>query len=506
MPACVLATSLAIASEPGDAPAASPAIEARHEAPQANPREGAREQLQESLSLLGFDSAFFADFKDGEPLSEEEQGQLARLLHGLPRIGRAIMMKAARHRPWLIPKAPERTTDRGQAYNLRFEVLRVTREEVPPTFRESLGYASYYRCVVESASRPAVVLAREVPQTWKLDAPIKEHGSAAAIYIKELPADSVPARQPDRENVEIDQTEAKPTEPESAVPLFAADRAAWHPETLLARLGVDYGLFDAVKDKAPLKERDLFYEMLATARGMSPQYVEYQIKHLLENNIKVQEQLARKQNLPADQRAAAQRALEQAQAGVSDVVPLFNEPASQRGAFVVLRGEALRAIEIRVEDPQIRARFDIEHYYEVDMVTPESQNNPIVCCLAQLPPEMPLGESIHESVRVAGFFMKAYAFPTRRSVAQAKGERQLQVAPLIVGSTLTVIPTPRFGTPTQSLTLAVGLLIVMAVCGAFMWHMRRMDRRAEAQLKLRRELLPEAISLADQSGPDPDHS
>ena len=127
--------------------------------------------------------------------------------------------------------------------------------------------------------------------------------------------------------------------------------------------------------------------------------------------------------------------------------------------------------------------------------------------LADLPPEMPLGESIHVSVRVAGFFLKSYAFETRRSAAQAAGEKpQRQLAPLIVGKTLAVIPTPKFGVPTQSLSLAAGVLVVMAVCGAFMWHIRRTDRRAEAQLRLRRESLPEAISVAEQPNPGVDKS
>jgi hypothetical protein len=81
-----------------------------------------------------------------------------------------------------------------------------------------------------------------------------------------------------------------------------------------------------------------------------------------------------------------------------------------------------------------------------------------------------------------------------------------QLAPLIVGKTLSVIPMPKFGTPTQSLTLAAGLLIVMAACGAFMWHMRRTDRRAEEQLKLRRVSLPETISLGEEPGSGMDKS
>lgn len=443
-------------------------------------REEARERLRESLALLGFDAAFFDDFKSDEPLSDEEQAKLAKLLQGLPRIPQATLNRAAgRHSG--LEVGLQRSPERGQAYALRMDILRVTRAEVPQALREILGYESYYRCEAETASTQLIVVAREVPQSWKLDAPLKQQASATALFIKQLPQAEGAARD--------ESTEDGP------LLLFATSRIAWHPPTLLAYLGVDYGLFDSVQDRTPLREREIFYQMLAAAAAMSPEYREYQVQRLLKRQLEFQERLARNRDLPAPQRAAAERTLQRARAGASDVVPLFNDPESHRGEFVVLYGEALRAIEIRVEDPQIRARFHLDRYYEVDIVTPDSQNNPVVCCLAHLPPDMPLGESIHESVRVAGFFLKGYAFPTRRSEANAKEKRQLQVAPLVVGDTLSIIPAPKFGTPTQSLTLAAGVLVVLAVCSAFMWHIRRTDRVAQAQLKLRRETLPEAISL-----------
>jgi len=455
--------------------------------------EDARAILRESLSLLGFDAAFFESFKDNEPLSEEEQTKLAKLLQGLPRIAKSTLLEAAGRQASLEPTSLERSSERGQAYALRVLLRRVTRQAVPEALQETLGYDSYFRCDVETVARRMVILVRQVPRAWKLDRPLNLQASAIAIYIKQMPSDTLP----------------KNDESEDATPvlLFAADRLAWHPSTLLAHLGVDYGLFDGVEDRAPLKEREIFYQMLAAAGSMSPQYLDHQIQRLLEAQLERQERLARNPDLPAKKREAAERALERARSGASDVVPLFNEPANSRGEFVVLRGEAFRAIEIRVDDPQIRRRFHIDHYFEVEVVTPDSQNNPIVCCLAELPPEMPLGESVHVSVEVAGFFLKAYAFETRRSATASAGEKpQRQLAPLIVGKTLSVIPTPKFGTPTQSLTLAVGVLVVMAVCGAFMWHMRRTDRRAEQQLRLRRELLPEAISLDKSPISDADKS
>ena len=54
---------------------------------------------------------------------------------------------------------------------------------------------------------------------------------------------------------------------------------------------------------------------------------------------------------------------------------------------------------------------------------------------------------------------------------------------------------PRIGTPTQSITLAAALGIVIAICGVAMWLMRRSDRRAQELLGAQRGSLPERISI-----------
>ncbi len=180
-------------------------------------------------------------------------------------------------------------------------------------------------------------------------------------------------------------------------------------------------------------------------------------------------------------------------------MPLFNDPAAQHGKLFLLTGEALRAIKIRVDDPDIVRRFGIDHYYELEIVTPDSQNNPVVCCVRTLPPGMPEGESIHENVRISGIFLKSWAFDTHQSSETESNQRKRQLAPLLISQTLQRIAPPTVTRPSQSLKLAGGLAAIIVLCGAAMWYIRRADRRARAQLASDRESLPEQIAL-DEGG------
>ena len=180
-----------------------------------------------------------------------------------------------------------------------------------------------------------------------------------------------------------------------------ATRIEWHLDTPLGALGVDMGLLDDVKDGKPLsgQEREAFYQFLsATSRDKT---------NLLGNNFQP-----------------------------DSVVPLFNNPASKRGDRVLLQGTARRVIRVETPEPDIRARFGITHYYEVDLITPDSQNNPIVLCLRSIPPGMAEGGNVRERLRVQGFFLKTWAYRSGRPPQMKNGveTRPLQLAPLILVS------------------------------------------------------------------------
>jgi hypothetical protein len=270
---------------------------------------------------------------------------------------------------------------------------------------------------------------------------------------------------------------------------------AWHPANTLGKLGMDFGLFDEVRDRTRHDERECFYQMLAAVRRADQQALQREAR---ENLARRKENWQRELADPAldrSARAAARRGLAQAELGSDDVVGLFNEPQSQRGKLFTLRGEALRAIEVRVDDPDIVSRFGIHHYYEVEIVSGDSQNNPIVCCVAQLPEGMPLGDDIREGVRVTGFFLKSWSY----NLGRDRGRQQL--APLLVAKTLDRIAAPAPRGP--SAAVAVALVAALVATVALLWYVRRGDRRALAAAQQARVQLPETISLDFPPGGEP---
>ncbi len=178
-------------------------------------------------------------------------------------------------------------------------------------------------------------------------------------------------------------------------------------------------------------------------------------------------------------------------------MPLYNDPQSRRGHLVTLRGDALCAVEVRVDDPDIVSRFGIRRYYEVEILTDDSQNNPLVCCVAELPAGMPLGDNIRAAVRVTGFFFKSWAYGA--GSGNAKSDRR-QLAPLVIARTLTWYPEPAASAPSSAVAIVLGTALALAL--AAMWYIRRGDRRALAAAREARLPLPERISFDGSAGDD----
>jgi hypothetical protein len=183
---------------------------------------------------------------------------------------------------------------------------------------------------------------------------------------------------------------------------------------------------------------------------------------------------------------------------------LRQSPVAQ-GQPMVFEGIARQAVRVRVDDPVIRERFGLDHYYEVmvfvsgNFVIKDSGRNlgsvPIKCCLRSWPPEMPLGESISEHVRVTGVFFNVWPFSSALSAELGPGQRQF--APLLVGREPIWYPAePRAAT--WHAYVAIGLLLALVLCIVF-WHWltRRGDRKFREQTMGRRREPPREGSLDD---------
>jgi len=235
------------------------------------------------------------------------------------------------------------------------------------------------------------------------------------------------------------------------MPGLVSARVAWYPDNLLGRLGMDVGLLDTVLNRTPItgEEREAFYQMLAAVGRARP-------GELLDQ-------------AEADLHGQGQAAC--------SVVPLFNQADDQLGRLVVLEGVVRRAIRIVVDQPDIVARLGIDHYYEMDLFTDDSQGNPLVFCVRELPDGMPPGDSgpYAYRVRVAGFFFKTWAYHSSEALeSDRSGTPARQLAPLLIGRQPRLCPEP---VPQFDL-VGRGVLIGLFVfgMGAAWWAILRMNR------------------------------
>jgi hypothetical protein len=271
----------------------------------------------------------------------------------------------------------------------------------------------------------------------------------------------------------------KVDETTGAVPAFAAQRVAWHVGEL-GEQGMDVGLFDLVKNKAPIlaQEYECFYQLLTAVGRM--------------NADELYRQTARKPEQDYS------------------VVPLFNDAAQQHGKLVALTGTARRAMLVKL-DPQREAeaieRFGFDHYYQVEIFTADSQSNPLVFCVRELPEGMKQGPNIYELVRIPGFFFKTWAYDIEGTDEQPVDGKQL--APMLIGHRPVLLHRPSTHNPYTG-AIAGGLFLAfLGGLGIAIWLWNRSDRNFR-QRAIARRFEPEHDSslneLKIETAGEPDFS
>ena len=438
---------------------------------------------REFLKVFDIDEGYLATFADDRPMDVAEREKLLQILFRLRQFPVASLEKFSNPPDGLQSLKEHPGDSRGELFDVRGIVTRVMREELAPELRERLQIVACYRCqVIADSGMAAVIYTLTVPQVWKLNQPLDERCNARALFIKREKRD--------------DDAHAEPNGAPDWV--FVAPRMAWYPRSFLGELGMDCGLLDEVHDRTRLNERECFYQMLGAVSRADEQQIEREGQQELARWKSEWTASEKDPALDVNQRQAARRALASAERNASDIVPLFNQAQAQRGKLFVVRGEALRAIEVRVDDPDIVRRFGLRHYYELEIFTPDSQNNPLVCCVSELPSGMPRGDDIRENVCITGFFLKSWAFDAASSANSTSTKKQplrQQLAPLLVAKTVEWFP--KSDARAQSVSVAVGLIVTLALGTAVVFYLRRVDRRALAAARSARLTLPDSISLDD---------
>jgi hypothetical protein len=403
---------------------------------------------------LGATDADFGQLTNGVAIDAEETGPLLRILYRLRRFPLADIQRWALDAAKLDEALQKPGTFRGSIFQLRGRVAAVEPCRLSPEQSQRYEMPRCFRCrlLLDSPARIAEIYTENVPPSWRPGAKPDVRGGASAVFLKyAAPADGRP------------------------VLVFVAPRLAWYSDDLLGRLGMDFGLLDSEQmrkpfDKDSAEDREAFYQMLAAAGRAKPG------------------QLLAEADAELPQIPKTQRWTDRAGAEYYSVVPLFNEPATQRGRLVALSGVARRIQKILVAEPDVLARFGIDHYYEVFLFTDDSQGNPLTFCVRELPEGMPYGNQPHygESIRVAGFFFKTWSYrvPTLTDPAltpDPKTHRQL--SPLLVGRSLEWTPAGKpSGSTVPTTILIVLLILILAVIWGGAWRSRRRQQQRRERI------------------------
>jgi hypothetical protein len=402
-------------------------------------------------------------FFSGQPLSAGEEDVLVKILYHFPRLGLDNLQRWRQQEVGWEQVAAKPVEHRVQVFRVSGRAKHVEAVRLLPEQAELYEFDHYFRVRVALAGSPyeAVVAARRIPDAWAVDTPLDEPTAADAIFLKS--GDSAAEPQP---------------------LIFVTERLGWYPERpnvaqhvgppqlALAKLGMDIDLWDDIRKS---KERALgsgdregFYQLIA-ALG-KPEAAEL---------------------------SGHQKPL--------DLVGLLEQSADHFGDVSAVEGLARRVMKVPVSDADIRYRFGIDHYYEIDLFLPlgeaslrfgsdpSGENNPVyrnkfpaTLIVRDLPPGFPQGENVHEVVAAEAVFFKVWNY--RSSYTSKFG--QLQPAPLFVASTARVVATNVGANWITSGLVLVAFALGLAVVIVIAWVYGRDDRKAESGARRRAESSP----------------
>ncbi len=449
--------------------------------PSRTPSQTQFETPSQLLRLLGISDSLVDSVVDGQPLADEDDEALIRILHRMPQIGPDDIARWQQTRvPWpVLAKTPK--AERTHFFVLHGRVRQVVRYDLRPQLAALFDFDHYYQVEMEipDTEYRVTICTRNIPNTWKETSNWDARARASAMFLK------AGARASGRTKL-----------------YFVARRIAWLPDrvdrrygigpsqVLLGDLGMDIGLFDAVRKRnrkgISTAERECFYQLLAAAARARPT------------------QLNRLAKPP-------------------DLQAILQQPEKQHGDLLRLHGTICRITKVLVDDPDVRERFGIDHYYQLDALLPLGNrviefrdldgklsgpvydtSFPLTFCVARLPPRWSAladQNSINESATFSGFFFKLWAYPN--SLVSRHAPRQRQLSPMVIGLEpdelfSAVAPNSNWG-----ILAGIGFLIVLGTLWVIVGRTRKSDQIFEDRLRQRRLQQPDVLPV-DSADKRPD--
>ena len=447
----------------------------------------------EILERFDIGASQLAGFFSGQPLGPSEEDALVKILYLYPKFG---LDNIERWRKtgvgWnQLAAAPEE--HRAEIFPIRGRVVRVEKQSLAPELVGFYEFEHYFRVTLAIDDSPfhALICTRHIPAAWKIDAqpadritaPLDERAAADGLFLK------------------VGDAAAEPPQL-----IFLAGRVAWlpdrvspeqqidQPQIALANLGFDVGLLDNVRATKTLppgdEDREAFYQLLhALGRPEAEQL-----------------------------RGAGPEPL--------DPVPLLQAPEKHHGEILHLRGRVQRVMKVPVEDVDIRRRFGIDHYYEIDVRVPLGDTSvklgkgpsgagsdrkakdknakdknaqdspdeegavyantfPATLLVRRLPPGLAEGEDLNEVVRAQAVFYKVWTYRSQYTDPL----KQMQPALMFMASEPAVVPFERQSNTVVSALVSAAFALALGTIVIVWWWFGRSDRAA---LAAAREAHPQA--------------
>jgi len=483
---------------------------------EAGAEETGPESFRDILELSGVDADALAQFGKG-PVYNDNDWQL--LLQVSNRLQQFRALQTSEPLAVRFPEAwrSRRESSLGNLMDMEGQILSVEKLPLPELLAAQSGREVLYRCrfhfLHDAEDFPAVttVLTTQIPKAWQTEGGFSEKVRVRGVLLQMLQKDSV------------------------WQPLVLTNHLAWYPvagvstgQRLLSRYGMDVALLDEVRHRQPFvqpetsREGEAFYAALQAIGQSNLQEIRQGAQ---ENVVQVaQEWQARQPELRRDHeqlqaklaattdpaartniqhriqqakrhRALAATVLKQAEAGQSSVAPMFLQPEKEVGELVVFEGTARRAVRIVVEQPH-----DLESYYELEVYPSESRlldDQPVVCCVTEIPSGFPTGDEICEPVRISGVFFKLWRYRSRdfsQPAGQTTAPRSLYTQNPVALAPVALAPVVLAKVPkwlNQSVhnggrwTLWAGIafLVVLATLWIYLSQLAGRDRRARARLR-----------------------
>lgn len=471
-------------------------------------------QFRKLLELAGWDSKRLDSLAKDSEVTDGDRNELAQLLWRLRTLDGPQLSAWARASKSFADVAADSTSNLGELVTLTGHVTKANRLELPTELAERLEMLNYYQCemALDGEAGMATILTGRIPLAWLTMPTLNEPATANGVFIKLLASSDAT-----KNGLFVSNDVAwRPTQPQPPFVSFG--------ESVLGGLGVDVGLLDDLRQRRPLsrQESEAFYQILAAMGNIGANQLDRFANrdlasvqdHWADEGKRLAESIQKSPAAAtARERAQLQLAREvqsRAAKGLFSVAPLFNQPEKQVGELMSLEVTVRRATRIDVgkstdgSESDVARRFGIDHYYELDVFTDDSQNNPVVFCVRELPAGFPLGEGLSELVRIAGFFLKSWSFESRRATLPTTPEGtptpagMRQFAPLLVGRGPIILERAAPATFAYASYVAASLfLLLLAAVWATGWWFARDERRLKGATLADRFALPEGESLND---------